>query len=184
MRRALQIAALAGFAAGCAVSQEKPPVLPFADHGVCPGEYCGYREWTARKPAVVYDTWESKRQQIAGIVAGEKVVARTGLVLTVRAGVIRMDLDLPERNLKAGDTILTYAYSGEGFSAAWVNGKYEPLYDISFARWPDGTGCGGAHCAATYIDLGEKIWWAQVELSSGKTGWINMTASDFEVYKF
>ena len=108
----------------------------------------------------------------------------TGLVLTIRPGQIRLDRDVPELKLKRGDIILTYAYRGEGFSAAWVNGKYESEYDIgTITRWPDGTGCGGAQCAATYIDQGDKAWWAQVRLASGRTGWIDMTASDFEIYK-
>jgi hypothetical protein len=69
-----------------------------------------------------------------------------------------MDRDLPERDLRRGDTLLTYADRGEGFSAVWLKGEYHSEFDISFARNPDGTGCGGAHCAATYVDLGQKSW--------------------------
>jgi hypothetical protein len=182
MRFPLRTAAALASMLSSAVAQQHPS-LPLVDRGACPGEYCGYREWTARKSAIVYDTWEAKRRRIGEIAPGQKVNARTGLVVTVRPGRIRMDRDLPEKKLTRGDTILTYAYRGEGFSAVWVQGRYESEYDISFAKWPDGTGCGGPRCAATYVDLGEKIWWAQVEFSSGKTGWIDMTNSDFEIYK-
>jgi hypothetical protein len=85
-----------------------------------------------------------------------------------------MDRDLEGSNLKHGDVILTYAYRGEGFSAVWFKGRYYADFDISFTRWPDGTGCGGAHCTATYVDLGNKVWWVQVRLLSGLTGWVNM----------
>lgn len=47
------------------------------------------------------------------------VTGITGAVVTFRPGLIRMDRDLPEQNLRRGDTILTYAYRGEGFSAVW-----------------------------------------------------------------
>ncbi len=156
------------------------PTLPYVDYGACPGEYCGYGSWKAVKPAPVYDTWRPKRRQIAQISVGEKVVGRTGLVITTRPGVIRMDRDLIEQNLKKGDIILTYAYRGEGYSAVWFQGKYRPQFDISFAKWPDGSGCGGTHCAATYLDLGQKTWWAQVELKPGRLGWVDMTTADFD----
>jgi hypothetical protein len=51
------------------------------------------------------------------------VVAVTGIIITFNPGVIRMDRDLPEQNLKAGDKILTYAYRGEGESAVWFHGQ-------------------------------------------------------------
>jgi len=108
------------------------------------------------------------------------VVGVTGVVITIRPGVIRMDRDLPEQHLKRGDTILTYTYRGEGFSSVWYEGRFDPEFDISFAKWPDGQGCGGSHCAATYVDLGEKVWWAKVKLKSGRTGWVNMDTTEFD----
>jgi len=150
------------------------PQLPFYDWKACPFEYCRYDRWTARIPVEVYDTWGENRRRVAQIGKGEAVLAVTGGVETIRPGVIRMDRDFERGNLKRGDVILTYAYRGEGTSAVWFKGRYYPDFDISFTRWPDGTGCGGAHCAATYVDLGNKVWWAQIKLLSGLTGWVNM----------
>jgi len=150
------------------------PQLPFYDWKACPFEYCRYDRWTAQIPVTVYNTWEENRRQVAQIGKGEAVLAVTGGVETIRPGVILLDRDLEGSNLKRGDLILTYAFRGEGYSAVWFRGQYYPDFDISFTRWPDGTGCGGAHCAATYVDLGNKIWWAQVKLRSGLTGWVNM----------
>ena len=157
-----------------------PPKLPFVDSNTCPGEGCQYREWTARKAVVVYDTWKASRREIGRLVKGEKVTGVTGVVITNEPGVVRMDRDLPEAGLKRGDTILTYAYRGEGETAAWFNGKYYPDFDISFAKSPDGTGCGGDRCAATYVKAGKKAWWAEVRLQSGRTGWVNMQAAPFD----
>lgn len=154
--------------------------LPYLDWKACPGEGCQYAEWTARRPVVVYNTWQPARRQLTRLTAGEKVAGMTGVVITYEPGVIRIDRDLPEQRLKRGETILTYAYRGEGFAAVWFKGRYYSEFDISFARWPDGTGCGGDHCAATYVNLGKKIWWAQVKLKSGRTGWVNMETAKFD----
>src|SRR5580658_4963819 len=89
-----------------------------------------------------------------------------------------------DRHHRRGDTIFTYAYRGEGFSAVWFKGKYHPLFDISFAKWPDGTGCGGAHCAGTYVDLGRKSWWAEIKLTSGRTGWVEMNLAQMPISLF
>jgi hypothetical protein len=156
------------------------PALPYVDRDACPFEGCAYREWTARKSAIVYDTWEEKRRQVARISVGEKVTGLTGVVITFRPGVIRMDRDLPEQHLTRGDTILTYTYKGEGFAAVWFKGIFYSEFDISFTKWPDGGGCGGAHCAATYTDLGKITWWAQVRLSSGRMGWVDMGEAEFD----
>jgi hypothetical protein len=160
------------------------PALPFYDWGACPYETCAYGQWTAHRSMMVYDTWKPERHPIAKLAEGDKVTGITGVVITLRPGVIRMDRDLSAEHLLRGDTVLTYAYRGEGFSAVWFKGKYHADFDISFAKWPDGTGCGGAHCAATYLDLGRKQWWAKVKLQSGQTGWVDMDLSQIPVSLF
>lgn len=154
---------------------EDAPALPFLDWRACPYERCVYGDtWTAHRAVSVYDTWKEGRRAVARLGEGEKVTGLTGVVITFKPGLILMDRDLPDQDLRRGDTILTYAYRGEGYSAVWFKGRYVSEFDISFAKWPDGTGCGGEHCAATYSDLGKKSWWAQVRLADGRTGWVDM----------
>jgi hypothetical protein len=160
------------------------PVLPFYDWGACPYEACAYRQWTAHRPVKVYDTWKPGRRPIAQLAVGDHVTGITGVVATFKPGLIRMDRDLPELDLRRGDTVFTYAYRGEGFSAVWFKGRYHASFDISFAKWPDGTGCGGAHCAATYVDLGRKSWWAEVKLASARTGWVEMDLAQMPISLF
>jgi hypothetical protein len=160
------------------------PALPFYDWGECPYEGCAYRQWTAHWSVTVWDTWKQGRQPIAQLAEGDKVTGITGVVITFKPGLIRMDRDLPEADLRRGDTVLTYAYRGEGFSAIWCKGRYHSHFDISFAKWPNGMGCGGAHCAGTYVDLGKKSWWAQVKLLSGRTGWAEMDLTQGKVSLF
>jgi hypothetical protein len=157
-----------------------PPPLPYLDWKACPFEGCTYGSWTARKAVVVYDTWKSPRREIARLAKGEQVTGLTGVAITERPGVIRMDRAYPQEGLKKGDKILTYTYLGEGECKVWANGKFYDDFDISFAKWPDGNGCNGDSCAATYVDLGKKVWWAQVRLKSGRTGWVNMNESAFD----
>lgn len=156
------------------------PKLPYLDRGACPFEGCTYREWTALKSAVVYDTWEEKRRQVASISAGEKVTGITGVVITFRPGVIRMDRDLPEKGLRSGDTVLVYTNLGEGFAKVWFKGRFYSEFDITFAAWPDHAACGGAKCTAAFTDVGKSAWWAQVKLSSGRVGWVEMGSGDFD----
>ena len=155
------------------------PKLPFFDWNACPFEGCVYRNWTAESAVDVFDTWKPNRTRIATISAKAVVTAVSGVVITNKPGVIRMDKDRPEDNLQRGDTIFTYTYIGEGFSIVWFKGRLYREYDISFAKWPDGSGCGGTHCAATYVDLGKKVWWAKVKTKSGIVGWVDMTKSEF-----
>ena len=156
------------------------PTLPYLDWGACPFEGCTYREWTASKAVVVYDTWEEKRQPIARLSVGEKVTATTGVVITFRPGVIRMDRDRPENGLRSGDTISVYTNLGEGYAKVWFKGRFYSEFDITFAAWPDHTACGDAKCVAAFTDVGKSAWWAQVKLSSGRMGWVEMGSGDFD----
>jgi hypothetical protein len=119
-----------------------PPSLPFVDFEASPCEGCIYQKWIARKPVAVYDTWKEGRRQVAQILTGDRVTGITGVVITYRPGLIRMDRDLPEQGLKQGDTIFEYTYRGEGYSGVWFDGRYRPSYDVSFAKRLDGSGCG------------------------------------------
>src|SRR6476646_10394466 len=108
----LFIAAL--FLPGVHAAQSKRPELPFFDWNACPFEGCKYGQWTVRKPVVVYDTWKRTRQQVAKLAEGDKVLAVTGVVITYKPGIIRMDHDQPQDGLKRGDLIWTYSYRAEG----------------------------------------------------------------------
>ncbi len=141
------------------------PALPYYDWNVCPFEGCTYREWTARGPIIVYDTWEAKRRAIARLSKGQKAVGVTGVVITSRPGVIRMNADMPELGLRRGDNILTYTYQGEGVWSAWFKGRFYPELEITFG---------------TPTDVGKHSWWVQVRLSDGRTGWVDMDKARFD----
>jgi hypothetical protein len=159
---------------------QSAPTLPFLDWNACPFEGCTYREWTASTEVEVFDTWKTSRKRVATLPPKTLVTGLSGVVITYKPGTIQLNQDLPDDNLRRGDMILTYTYRGEGLSAAWFKGRFYREYDITFAKWPDGSGCLGTDCAGTYINLGEKVWWAKIKMKSGVVGWVNMNNAKFE----
>ena len=160
-----------------------PPALPFFEWNRCPFEGCVYRKWKAEAPIALFSTWKTSRRKIGTLATGDTVVALTGVVITFKPGVVRLDRDLPARDpndadLRAGDTILTYAYHGEGEATAWTKGRFYQSFDISFTTWPDGSGCQ-RDCAAKYVDIGRHDWWAKVRLRNGRTAWVLMDDANF-----
>src|SRR5262245_53618625 len=141
------------------------PALPHFDWNACPFEGCTYRQWTAHDVVPVYDTWKGNRREVARLADGEKVNAITGVVITYKPGVIRLDEDVPDAKLKQGDVILTYTYHGEGETETCFQGRYYRDFYIQFSMPPSGA-CGGKHCEGTYVDAGKKAWWAKVKLRS------------------
>jgi hypothetical protein len=157
-------------------SQSKRPELPFFDWNACPFEGCTYGQWTAKKPVVVYDTWKKTRKSVTRVAVGDKVTAVTGVVITYKPGIIRIDNDLPgDQGLKRGDIIYTYAYRGEATWAVWINGVYHDAFGVPSTHPPDDPRCAiVTDCTATELQHGEKEWWAKIKLKSGKTVWVNM----------
>ena len=84
------------------------------------------------------------------------MTAISGVVITSRPGVVRIEQDLPDLDLKRGDTILTYTYMGEASYSIWFKGRFYPSMIVPGAD----------------IDVGKKTWWAQVKLKSGKMAWV------------
>jgi hypothetical protein len=160
-------------------SVQPAPTLPFFDWNACPFEGCSYRKWTAEAAVDVFDTWKPNRKRIAALPAKAVVTGVSGVVITYKPGVIRLNRDLPQEDLRRGDTILTYTYQGEGFSVVWFHGRFYRWYDITFAKRPDGNGGCQDDCAGVYVDLGEKVWWAKVKMRSGVVGWVNMEKASF-----
>lgn len=70
---------------------------------------------------------------------------------------VRVTEDMPGRGLKRGDRILTFAYRGEGIAEVWMNGRYLSEFDVSFVKWPDGSGCQGSSCKAVYVAPSKKV---------------------------
>lgn len=139
--------------------------------------FCGDK-WTAQASVAVYDSWDSG-QQVAKLTKGDQVTGMTGGIVTYEPGIILINRDFPDGSLKRGDHVLTYAYYGEGVADAWYQGRFHPKDDLSFASWQDGTGCRG-DCFGTYISRGKNARWAQVRLTSGTKGWVDLETAKLD----
>jgi hypothetical protein len=103
----------------------------------------------------------------------EKLHALTGVVVTEKAGVVRIDkalqdgdvkgIDKPQLTLKAGDIVYVLSPLGEGSYLFWYQGKVYTS-GVELAAMP---GVDGKDARMT--------WWKQVENKAGKRGW---TTSD------
>lgn len=155
------------------------PTLPALKWNVCPGEGCHFGVWTAGAIVPVYDSWQAKRE-IGTLAKRARVTGLTGVMVVYKPGMIRLDKYRPADHLKQGDAVLIYTYYGEGVSDVWFQGRVHPEFDISWAKWPDGSGCHGDSCSAHLVDLGSHTWWVRVKLPSGLTGWVNSDKANLD----
>jgi hypothetical protein len=70
---------------------ERPGAMPDGvaekvSRNACPGEGCGNGRSTACKSIIVYDTSKQKRRILARLIAAEKVIGVTGVVIIFRPG--------------------------------------------------------------------------------------------------
>lgn len=155
---------------GCPATkaQEQPPAN-YENWGVCPFECCEYREWTATANISIYESRNEKSPVIFKLHQQEKLLAITGVVITEKSGIVRInktvqdgyikDINKPQLTLKAGDIVYMLSPLGEGFYLFWYQGKvYTSGIELSAMPGVDGKDA-------------KMTWWKQVENKAGKRGW-------------
>jgi len=151
-----------------AVAQEKPPAR-YENWGVCPFECCTYREWTADDDIPLHRSRDDRSPVVFRLHQGETVDALTGVVVTVKPGVIHIDQSLqdgflpgheaPQLSLKAGDTVYMLSPLGEGSFLFWYQGKvYHSGNALAGIKGSEGTGS-------------QMTWWKLIRNRSGQSGW-------------
>jgi hypothetical protein len=70
-------------------AQEQPPAN-YENWGVCPFECCEYRDWTASADIPVHESRSDKSAVVFHLQEQEKLRALTGVVVTEKAGVVRL----------------------------------------------------------------------------------------------
>jgi len=155
---------------GCpaAKAQEQPPAN-YENWGVCPFECCEYRDWTASADIPVHESRSDKSPVVFKLHAQEKLHALTGVVVTEKAGIVRINKAVqdgyvkgsatPQLTFKAGDIVYMLTPLGEGSYLFWYRGKVYTS-SIELAAMP---GVDGKDAIMT--------WWKQVENKAGKRGW-------------
>jgi hypothetical protein len=148
-------------------SSEKPPENYIAK-GACPFECCQYRHWTVEQDTDLVDSPDS-HQVVGRAKKGSRVVGVTGEVHLKPVPVVVLfdqGKDIPK------DTIVfALDYQGEGNGNVYTHGSIVSttfgFADYCFRPSPA--------CWAEYLLLQkeqrEAVWWVQVKLPDGKSGW-------------
>lgn len=169
------------------VAQEKPPI-PFISKRVCPFECCQFGRWLARSPLRVYETEGDTSKVIFNIAIGDTFHAVTGNVRIDKLGVVVVTK--PIESFQAGDTLYTLTYRGEGFMTIWYKGKVRSVE--MFWDYDDEADWGNinpfdpkwSEFPGVLIDKPLMIWWVNVVLPNGQTGWlklVNNTVGGFAI---
>ena len=153
-----------------AVASDTPP-LPFYDYDACPFECCTYRTWTAVANTALLKDHIDSSSKVTIVNAGEEVQGITGVVITTKAGRVKIvkEIALTKENsqeeikLKPGDIIYNLRYVGEGYDKFWLNGIF--LVDQTSI-----TKVGKSEFWEV-IDLPEWVWWAKIKRQNGDVGW-------------
>jgi hypothetical protein len=148
--------------------QDMPP-MPYNDVGACPFECCHYGAWTAVKPVIARETNDAKSAVAFQIRTGEKVTALTGVVITRKAGTVRMQKAYPSGTftVPAGTLLYTLHNGGEGSTLFWFNGK---------AHWAQLNASSVHKGTVDYpwdvLSIPQTEWWVKIRTDSGAVGWI------------
>ena len=146
---------------------ESPPPLPYVDEGACPFEGCHYGEWTARDSTAIRVKRDPSSAVAFMVVAGEKVQALTGAVVTRRAGrvLVKKSIDVwgwdHSITLPPGSVFFALHYLGEGVSRGWYRGT---LINVEL---PDEREDGFFRVESD----AEFAWWVQIKNGRGQIGW-------------
>jgi hypothetical protein len=147
--------------------------LPFLDWGACPFECCTYRAWGVTKDTVVWKERRRSSPEAFRLKPGDRVVALTGVVVTTKAGRMKIlkDTTLDETRpvrLHAGDVIYTLRYMGEGYDRFWFDGA---LHSDQISANTVDSGSPAPDAVLWVEALPETVWWVKVRNGTGLVGW-------------
>jgi hypothetical protein len=144
--------------------------MPFTDEGACPFEGCQYAEWIARVSTVARREASISSPVVFAIKSGEKVMALKGEVITRKPGIVRvLKHTVFEGGFEAPTGAVLYVLHawGEGWFVFWYDGAIH-----KDGLYAEGVHKGNADFPWDVVSLPKTEWWANVENSDGKTGWI------------
>lgn len=139
------------------------PKLPYYDRGACPFECCTYREWRANKATVLYAEMREGSAVAFRVKKGERVKGITGVVITTKAGRLKVTRAtmLDDYSLKPGELLYLLTYTGEGYYNTWYKGK---IFSYALYENPD----------LKLINEPTSIWWVKIRNRAGKIGWTKL----------
>lgn len=160
------------FLSGNAFAQS--PKVPYKDVGACPFECCGYGDWTANKATVLYKQMSEKSAVAFRVTRREKVTGVTGVVITSKAGTVKVlkdytakefsaDLTKPANEIfiKSGEVFYVLTSLGEGFHQLWYKGKFfqDEIYNEKNMK---------------ILTMPVADWWVKIKNRKGQIGWTKL----------
>lgn len=140
--------------------------LPYIDAGACPFECCTYRQWVANRDTVLLKNMSNNSPIAFRVRKGEKVTGMTGVVITTKAGVVKVlkNTTIDEEGkvrVNTGDILYLLTYLGEGYYRTWYKGRIEVG---SYYENPN----------VKQISEPEAIWWVKIKNRKGQIGWTKL----------
>jgi hypothetical protein len=145
--------------------------LPQYDYGACPFECCTYRTWTAKMATSLYDDFIKTGKPSSVVNKGEVVEGVSGVVITTKAGTVRVLKEMvfeqeasEEKILLHPEDILLYLrHVGECYDRFWYKGQFL-LGETCITEV-------GATEVVDVQSMPEWVWWAEIQRSNGEVGW-------------
>jgi len=146
--------------------------LPHYEWNACPFECCVYRTWTAKAVVKVLKERRGDSPVAFELQPGESVQALTGVVVTTRAGELRVAREgrVGHANtpVRPGDIVRILRPEGEGVWKIWFQGQTdtEELLDLNKLS---------SDSIFQVVSSPEFTWWVKVRTRSGRAGWTTAT---------
>ena len=185
----MKLIAVLGFVL-VAIQEPATPPLPYFDHGACPFECCTYRDWVAEAKHQAVDSYladgAGRRKPVFTVAKGERVTAMSGVVITRRAGEVRViragTIEVyssrfphgPREQIAVapGDRLFLLTNHGEGYMSGWYKGRLLESFDTAEMGAADGCAKRKGGCLGILERTAEAEWWVKIRNRRGAIGWV------------
>jgi hypothetical protein len=164
----------------------REPAVPLRIYGACPGECCGYGQWSTTEKTTVYVEALDTDHVLLQLPPATDIVGLGGFVYLTRLGTaeatreIRTDWDSETQKhltIPSNARVAVLDHFGEGIWRTWYAGRIYQL-PIDDSREQATQFQDDPYKGMVFVQPSVSQWWALVRLpNDGRIGWINMNES-------